>query len=490
MTPDHPKPPLTLLRALGPHIATAIVVGTVIGSGVFKNPQRIAAAVPDFSTVALVWIVGGLLTFLGALALAEVAVLFPQAGGNYVYLREGFGRLFGFLWGWVEFWIIRAASLAALATIFTESLHDICRSLRGYAHGQMMFSFWQERMLTLAVLMTLALVNMRGVRWGGGLQFFITLVKVVSLLAILALPVVLWGQFDAPETMHSQTGQFSWTGLGTAFLAVLWPYHGWMNVAPIAGEVKQPQRNIPIAFLAGTSIIIFLYLGANLAYHLVIPHDTLANLQGTTVVSYFSQSLLGPVGAILASSVVMISVFGALNGNILVGPRLLYAMGQDGMAPRVLSKLHATYRTPIPAIALLTGWSCALILIGGWMMQREFPALEIGGVTLDVNLPERKQLFDLLTDFAMFGAVIFETLAVSTIFVFRNRFPDLKRSYRCPLYPWVPLLYLVVPAYVLVNMFFEQRAETVIGLSFIALGVVVYALFCRARQPDRGDQGR
>jgi len=483
MTPNsNSKSPVTLLRALGPFIATAIVVGTVIGSGIFKNPQRIAAAVPSFSLVSMVWIVGGLLTLLGALALAEVAVLFPQAGGNYVYLREGFGRLFGFLWGWVEFWIIRAASIAALATIFAESLHDIVRALRGYSHDRLVFTFWEERYLTLAVLITLALVNMRGVRWGGGLQFFITLVKVGSLLAILSLPLFLWSEFDAPRVMHSESAGFAWTGLGTAFLAVLWPYHGWMNVAPISGEITNPQRNIPIAFLAGTTIIVLLYLGVNLAYHLVIPHDTLANLQGVTVVSYFAQSLLGPIGALLASTIVMISVFGALNGNILVGPRLLYAMGEDGMAPRVLSTLHATYRTPVVAITILVGWSCLMVLLGGLMMHYTLPVISWGDFELDVNLPANKDLFGLLTDFAMFGAVIFETLAVATIFVFRRSLPDAPRPYRCPFYPWVPLLYLLVPVYVLVNMFSEQRTEAAVGLAFIAAGVVVYVVMNRRRQ--------
>jgi amino acid transporter len=303
---------------------------------------------------------------------------------------------------------------------------------------------------------------MRGVRWGGGLQFFITLVKVTSLLAILVLPFVLWSSFDAPTEMRSRTTDFTWSGLGVAFLAVLWPYHGWMNVAPIAGEVKKPQRNIPIAFLAGTGIIVLLYLGANLAYHLVIPQDTMAALPGNvTVVSYFGQSLLGPIGALLASAVVMISVFGALNGNILVGPRLLYAMGEDGMAPRALSRLHAQYRTPVLAIAVLVGWSGLLVILGGVM----------------TDLPGGKSLFDTLTDFSMFGAVIFETLAVATIFVFRRKLAHVERAYRCPWYPLVPLLYMVVPVYVLVDMLRRGATEAAIGLGFIGSGVAVYYAF-------------
>lgn len=474
------KPRVSLLRALGPWLATAIVVGTVIGSGVFRNPQRIAAAVPDFGVVALVWLVGGLLTLLGALSLAEVAVLFPQAGGNYVFLREAYGRLFGFLWGWVEFWIIRAASIAALATLFSESLHDVLRSLQGIPSSQVYLSFWQERWLTVAIITFLVAINVQGVRWGGGLQFFVTLVKMLSLLAILLLPLFFLRQLNDPEQLASDRIGFSWSGLGVAFLAVLWPYHGWMNIAAIAGEVDRPQRNLPIAFLAGTGIILFLYVGANLAYSLVIPHDQLATLQGVTTVSAFAQRLLGPMlGAVLASSAVMISVFGALNGNILVGPRVLYAMAEDRLAPRALAHLHAVHRTPVVATLILALWSCLLVLGGALLTQSTLPVIGLGDWTLDLNLPEEKHLFDLLTDYAMFGAVVFETLAVTTIFVFRRTLPGVDRPYRCPGYPWVPLLYLVVPLYVLIEMFSRQATEAMAGLAFIGVGVAVYAAIAR-----------
>src|SRR5438034_8322317 len=185
MKTDTALPQPSLVRALGPLMAIAVVVGTVIGSGVFKKPQVVASNVPYFGLAALVWILGGLLALLGALAYAEVAVLYPKAGGNYVFLREGYGRLAGFLWGWVEFWIIRSASLAALATIFTESLHDILKANAGTRAA--VLSFWEERLVTVSVLVGLAVVNVRGVRWGGGLQFFITSIKVASLLGIMLL---------------------------------------------------------------------------------------------------------------------------------------------------------------------------------------------------------------------------------------------------------------------------------------------------------------
>src|SRR5262249_18047361 len=474
LSPMIPSSKPGLVRGLGALMAIAVVVGTTIGSGVFKKPQTVAESVDYFGLVAAVWVLTGLLAFLGALTLAEVAVLYPKAGGNYVYLREGYGRLGGFLWGWVEFWIIRSASIAALATVFAESLHDVLRNqaiqeaLR-LDLGSNPLGFWQLRILTVAVIVGLALVNVRGVRWGGYLQLFITLVKIGSLLAIFLLPfiVLLVGSAAAggakpqaanltpawPDTLS----QISLGGIGSAFLAVLWAYHGWMNIAPVAEEVTKPQRNIPLALLAGVGTIIALYLGANLAYSLVIPREEIANLKDTTTATEFSLRLLGPIGAALASAAVMISVFGALNGNLLVGPRLLYAMGEDGLAPRALGAVHPTFRTPAIAILVMAGWSAALVIGVAVLTEVGF-------------LDPRKSHFDVLTDFAMFGAVIFETMAVLSIFVFRRRYPLAPRPYRCWGYPITPAIYVILPAFILGNMFVNQRVEALIGVGFIGLG--------------------
>jgi APA family basic amino acid/polyamine antiporter len=221
--------------------------------------------------------------------------------------------------------------------------------------------------------------------------------------------------------------------------------------------------------LGGVAIIITLYLGANLAYSLVIPRVEMAELKQTTVATEFSLRLLGPIGAAAASSAVMCSVFGALNGNLLVGPRLLYAMGDDGLAPRALGVVHARYRTPALAIAVLAAWSSlqvvtvALLTWLGW-------------------LEESKSHFDRLTEFAMFGAVIFETLAVVSIFVFRRRWPEAERPYRCPGYPLVPALYVILPAFVLVNMFVHETIEAMAGAGFIALGATVYSVLGLGRK--------
>jgi amino acid transporter len=470
-------------------MATAVVIGTVIGSGVFKKPQAVAAVLPYFGLAMLAWVLIGLLALLGALAYAEVAVLFPRAGGNYVFLREGYGRLAGFLWGWVDFWIIRSASLAALATIFTESLHDVLtnRELQA-ALGLpgLQLGFWVQRFITVAVLVGLAAVNIRGVRWGGGLQLLITLVKVGSLLAIIVLPLlVLLGPTPAtPEAARPAVANVqpiwpeSWSQIkpsafGAALLAVLWAFHGWMNIAPVAEEIRNPQRNIPLSLLGGVGCIIFLYLGANLAYSLVIPASEMAGMKATPVVTGFSMRLLGSLGVVAASGVVLCSVFGALNGNLLVGPRLLYAMGLDGLAPTWLGAVHARFQTPAPAIALMTCWASLLVLGVAILTQT--------GV-----LKDDKSAFDRLTDFAMFGAVIFETMAVMTIFVFRWRYPQAERPYRCPGYPLVPALYVVLPAFILVNTLVGEETwiEALTAVIFITAGAAVYFALGLYRRRD------
>jgi amino acid transporter len=263
-------------------------------------------------------------------------------------------------------------------------------------------------------------------------------------------------------------------------LGVQWAYHGWMNIAPIAGEVRQPQRTIPLAVIGGVGIIIFLYLGANLAYHLVIPQAEMRLLKTTPVATEFCRRLLGPIGVALASGAVMFSAFGALNGNLLVGPRVLYAMGQDRLAPQGLSEVHAHYNTPMRAIAVVAGWSSLLVLGGAAISQFQLPVIDISDTReINLNLPPGKALFDVLTDFAMFGAIIFETLAVSTIFVFRFTLPDAPRPYRCFGYPVVPLVYVVVLTCVAINTLSTQRTEAAVAVGFIALGACVYGVFLR-----------
>ena len=488
----------SLPRVLGPWIATAIVVGTVIGSGVFKKGRNVADSVPEFGLAMGVWVLGGLLALLGALALAEVAVLFPRSGGNYVFLREGYGRMAGFLWGWVEFWIIRSASIGALATMFTDSFHDVLK--QSYYPGQNVevLPFAMRAAFTVLVIAALATVNARGTKLGGGLQFAITLLKAFTLLFIISLPFAFYA-YNAEPTLPPRVenlsplwpanwGAVNWSGFLVALVGVLWAYHGWMNIAPVAGEIKAPQRNIPLALFAGVFILIALYCGANFAYYYVVPHDLVVaktaegKLSDTPLATQFCQGLLGPVGAIIASAIIMVSVFGSLNGNLLVGPRLLYAMALDRLAPAQLARVHPEFQTPLLATVALAGLSCVQVVVLGALLQSDLPLFDTGEFSPD-GRPIKNSPFDVLTNFAIFGSVTFETLAVASIFMFRWRIPATRenRPYRCVGYPVVPLLYIAIMGAVLVNFFVnpQQRWEAMVGLGFIATGAFVYLLFLR-----------
>ncbi len=498
-TPPAPPAPPSLPRVLGPWLAAAIVVGTVIGTGVFKKAAAVAKpdAAPEFGLSVAVWVGVGVVTLLGALAFAEVAVRFPRAGGNYVFLREAFGRPMAFLSGWVDFGINRGASIAALASMFTESLANLIAEVRpDVAEG---FGYWPQRAFTVGLIAVLAVINARGTLLGARLQFVVTLIKVASIVAIALLPlaVLLWpGAPSQPTTANMSP---AWPtdyplarliGLGSAAVAVLWAYHGWMNLGPMAEEVTRPQRNIPLALLAGVGCLIVLYVSANVAYYAALsPADMVNSSEGTTVARNFCRTLVGPAGAMAASLAVMMSVFGAVNGNILVGPRLPYAMAQDGLAPGIFGRLHARFRTPTFATALLAVWSITMVLGLGVLLRTNRDLFNLWEfkegtwrVATDAKTGEAKTdtPFDMLTDFVIFGSVAFDTLAVVALFVLRWKHADRTAAlpYKCWGYPVVPAVYVLAMAAVMVSMFLdpEKRWKAWVGLGFIGVGVLVYLL--------------
>jgi basic amino acid/polyamine antiporter, APA family len=477
----HPLPVQELPRVLGPWLATAIVVGCVIGSGVFKKASEISQFVPESGLAIVVWVVVGLITLCGAMTLAEVASLFPRAGGIYIFLREAYGRLFGFLWGWVEFWFLRVASCAALVNLFTESLHNLLQL--AYQTTEPVLGFWTMQGISAGVITFLGLFAARGTKLGASFSFAITFIKIGSILALMILPILVANLVSQPPVMPQWSNyhpvwptQWSSAMISpfiAAMVAVMWPYNGWSNVAAIAGDIQQPQRNIPIAFVGGLILLIVIYSLVNLAYFSVLPSNEMMNLNGRPVAAEVARRLLGPVGLTLASAAILCSTFGALSGNMLVGPRGIFALSRDGLAPAIFGRIHPRYETPFAATMLMTGTTVLFIF----------------AVSIYATMQSRtKPPFDVITDFITFGGALFETLAVATIFLFRRRYPDQIRqlAYRCPGYPVVPAIFCLSMIAVMLNMLAtpRQQLEALVGIGFIAAGAILYRLVL-ARRPRR-----
>jgi len=459
---DRPR----LRRALGPGMAIAMVVGNVIGSGIFLKPSEAAVAAGSFSLIIAAWIVGGLMCLLGALCFAELAVMLPQAGGLYVYLREAYGRPVAFLFGWTEFLFSRPASIGALAAGTTGQI----ALLAGWTDGP---GLWRGMGIMLSLILVMATLNVLGVVWGGAMQGVTTLIKAgfLLLLALLPLWVMSVGEVgpqmqNLRSTIPPAESTFS-SQFAVALLAVMWAYNGWHGITPVAEEVRNPQRNILLALFGGIGILIFLYVSVNIAYHSVLSMDEVAQA-GITLPQVMVQKLLNPISATWAkaaiwivSAAAMCSMLGAMNSNLLNGPRVSFAMGRDDVFFRPLGRVHARFHTPAIAIVVQTLMSGVLIVAVGLMVEK-------------VERLHGKDIFGILTDFVVFSASIFYMLAVGAVIILRRRYPDRDRPFRTPGYPLVPMLYLIVYTWFLYYVFQGKPDEAKTGLVLVLLGLPVY----------------
>lgn len=458
-----------LLRALGPGMAIAIVVGNVIGSGIFYKPGAIAAAVGDFPLIILTWVVGGGICILGALCFAELGVMLPRAGGLYVYLREAYGRPVAFLYGWTEFFFGKPASTGALAVAFVGALAEAAAWKLSITTGVM---------LSLALILALSWVNVIGVIWGGRVQAATTLVKAGFLGFVAVLPFIL-SAAGAPgadaanyRTTIVPTESTLATQFAAAMLAVMWAYNGWHGIAPVAEEVRNPERNIPLALFGGLGILIVLYVGANLAYHGVLSMSEM-KAAGENAAQDMVRKLLLPsgsgvaqLGVALMSAVIMCSTLGAINSHFLETPRVAFAMGRDDVFFRGLGLVHVNYRTPAIAIIVL-GLLSAGFVVGSAVLVE----------TVDSLKQTQTGVFKLLTGFVVFSASLFYMLAVLAVIVLRWRHPEWPRPYRTPGYPLVPVAYLAFYSWFLYYVYNgtpDSRFLANVGLALVALGIPVY----------------
>ena len=464
---------LTLVRGLGLVAAVSIIIGNVIGTGVFLKARVMTCNVGTPGKVLLVWVVAGLLSLAGALTYAELAAMMPRAGGEYVFMREAYGRTAGFLSGWMQILIAKTGSQASVALIFAASLNDLTgKSVEGLGG-------YGVQLTAMLVIIVITVLNCAAVRVSGWVATVLTCVKVALVLGVglgaFLLAQGSWGNFalaNAGGTCEgvSASAMFGVAGFGAAMLGALWGYDGWNNLTFVAGEIKNPQRNVPLALIGGTILIMLLYVFINAAYFYALSPTAVASVSSKSsvaaeVTNYFMSPFSASAKALVAGLVaaaLMASSVGTLHTSVLTGARVPYAMARDGLFFDNLSKVSEKTRVPARAVLAQGLWACALVV-----------AL---------------QSFDKLTDYVVFGSYIFYGLVTASIFVFRRRMPHAERPYKAWGYPVVPILFLLVTGFLLVNTFWAAPREAVFGLLLIGLGFPVYYLFFRHRSVVATDE--
>jgi APA family basic amino acid/polyamine antiporter len=457
----------------------------VIGSGIFLVPAWVAINVPNIAGIATLWVVGGIFSLAGALTLAELSAMLPRAGGPYVYLREAYGPLPAFLFGWTEFLVIRAGSVATLAAAFAiyASQPQLFPTPKG-----MDPRVWQM-ILAVMAMTAVAVINVLGTHTSGSVQIVGTVLKLAALAAMFVLPFLMGKAHvsNLSPIWPKAIDRSFFNGFMVAIVAVLWAYDGWVNAASMAEEVHDPGKNIPRALMLGMAILIVAYLGMTLIYHLVLPMETIQ--QGTRdkgsgkeVAAMFCKSLLGNNGALAIALVVVCSTLISLNGNALSGPRAYFAMARDGLFPASLCKVHPRFRTPANAILAQAVWSIALTISATTFLVLEPPSA--GTLPRFVEKAwvafHEKPIYDVLYTYVIFGGTVFYTLAIGSVFVLRRTRPDLPRPYRTWGYPITPLLYVLASLLLIQSMLRNDTVESLAGLGIIAVGLPAY-LLCSGR---------
>ncbi len=434
------KTKLALPRILSLWDVVMIVIGGIVGSGIFLSPSEIAAAVPAPVLMLLVWVVGGMFSFFGAVAFAELGAAMPEAGGIYVFLREAYGPLLSFLFGWTLFLVIDSGSIATLAVAFAHNILP-----RFVDMSQL-----TKQLVAAAFVLFLGVVNYVGLRWGSRLQNWTTYLKTAAIgIIVVAVFIVTKGHGNVRNFVEPSSGPFNLSLLsafGVGLVASLWAYKGWEAATYSAGEVKNPQKNLPLGILIGTVSVIVLYLLANLAYLYIMPVGKIAASEGRVALDVM-QLVSGPFWASLITFLILFSILGAANQNMLTSPRVYFAMARDGMFFKKISEVHPKFLTPHVSIIAITGWAILLTLTGTF-----------------------KQLFT----YVIFGEWIFFGMTVFSVIVLRRKRPDLPRPYKTWGYPVTPIIFVLAAVYVAVASLFSAFWNAIFGLCIICLGIPAY----------------
>ncbi len=428
-----------LPRKLGLLDATLIIVGIVIGSGIFLLPNLIARSLPSGPAIIGVWVVAGVLSYFGALAYAELGAMMPHTGGQYVYLREAYGDMWGFLCGWVFVLAVIPGGIAFLATGFSIYL----------AHF-VPLSPMARNVISLTLVAVLSAINYVGVREGAWVQRIFTTAKMGGLAVLIA------GALFAPgvkEPVEPMVRTLSYSGIGIAMAAVLMAYNGWSYVSFIAGEVTHPHRNLPRSLVLGMAVVMVLYISANVAYMnvMTVPEIAAAERVGASV----AERIAGTRGASMLSAIVLMSIVGAINGNIMTGARIPFAQAKDGLFFSRFATIHPRFLTPSFAIAVQALWSGLLIVTGS---------------------------YETLANYSILSAWVFYTMSVAAVWVFRRKLPDAPRPYRMWGYPYTLWSFLIVSVWFLADALINQPKLSSIALLLGAAGVPFYFIW-RKKKP-------
>ena len=447
-----------LVKGLSVYAATSVVAGTMIGGGIFVVPSIMLRQLGAPLLVIVVWVLAGLLSLLGALGYAELGAALPEAGGEYVYMHRAYGSGMGFLYGWTQFVVAKSGSIATIAAgfflylaYFFPGLNQVLwqAPLRIAGHSLTLQLMGRQVGATILVLL-LSGLNVLGVRRSGRVQTFFTAAKLLVLFTLIVLGLTLGhGSFEHFRT-HVQTGVQGglFAAFGGATVATLWAYDGWNNLSMVAGEVENPQRNMPIALILGTLLVIAVYVLVNIAYFYVLAPASIASTN--TVAADTARQFMGRAGGAFIAIGVMISSFAALNGSILSGSRVPYAQARDGLFPQFLAGVHPRFRTPAAAIAA-QGVIAGLFALTG----------------------QYKGLYTKV----IFSEYLFYALVTAGIFILRRRAPELERPYRTWGYPFIPAIFVILSVVVLANTLQDQWSDTVWGLALVGSGIPAYFLW-------------
>lgn len=432
-------PPPTLRKELNLFDTVAIVVGTTIGSGIFLIPSSIAGELNSFGVVLLVWMLGGILTVFGALSLAELGASYPGTGGLCTYLRHAYGPFTAFLYAWGLLFMIHSGSIAALAVGF------------GLYAGQIFpLSPFEQKLLSAACVLVFTTISCVGIRGGKLTQNLIASAKVGGLGGIILLLCIRGSRPIHIFEAATNTGDpaFSVARFGIALVAVLFAYEGWHVVSFVAGEMKRPQTDLPRGLFYGTAVIMLIYLTVNFGYyHLLSP----AEIRGSTALAAFAAGVvLGPIAKTAISVLIVVSILGSINGLVLTGPRVYFAMAHEGIFPRAFGQINERHRTPMIALIVQGVWAASLAVSGSY-----------------------QQLF---TD-VIFTAWIFYGLAVAAVLVLRQTQPQVERPFCVPGYPWVPLLFCAAAIGVVLNTLIVRPGNAAVGIGLLTCGIPIYTFF-------------